>query len=106
MRLITSLKHPSLTNAEAKTYNRNAARGIIIDQQDILLLYTKRYNDYSLPGGGVDTNEDLRTGLKRELEEETGAQNIKVIKEYGYIEELRPCYLPEYDLVHMFSLPS
>lgn len=103
MRLITSLKHPDVTDVSGKVFKRRAARAIVIDQQDILLLYTKRYNDYSLPGGGIDNNEDIVEGLKRELKEETGAQNIKVLKEYGHIEELRPLYRPEYDLMHMTS---
>lgn len=104
MRLITSLKHPSVTDVQSsKVYKRKAARAIVIDRQDILLLYTARYNDYSLPGGGIDDHEDITTGLKRELEEETGAQNIKILKEYGIIEELRPHYLPDYDHMHMTS---
>lgn len=45
-------------------YNRIAARGIIMNGDDILLIYTKRYNDYSFPGGGVDKNEDIIDGLK------------------------------------------
>lgn len=104
MRLITSLKHPSVTDDKnAKIFKRKAARAIVLNKEDILLLYTARYNDYSLPGGGIDDHEDTKTGLIRELEEETGAQNIKVLKDYGMVEELRPHYLPEYDYMHMTS---
>lgn len=83
--------------------NRTTARGIIIDKEDILLIYTKRYDDYSFPGGGVDENEDLMQGLSRELAEETGAQNVKVISEFGIIEELRPIHYPEYDAMNQTS---
>ncbi|MCV5990058.1 hypothetical protein OFO94_28765, partial [Escherichia coli] len=27
---------------------------ILLDGEDVLLLYTERYHDYTLPGGGID----------------------------------------------------
>ena len=51
------------------------------------MLYTERYHDYTLPGGGIDEGEDDIEGLVRELEEETGAQNIRDIREFGLYEE-------------------
>lgn len=71
--------------------------------EQILLLFTERYNDFSFPGGGLDGDEDIATGLKRELEEETGAREIQVLQHYGYIEEYRPYWKPQYDLMHMTS---
>ncbi|MBP1157044.1 MULTISPECIES: NUDIX domain-containing protein [unclassified Paenibacillus] len=103
MRLIATLVHKKLNQLEGRTFERRAARGIILKDSKILLLYTKRYNDYSFPGGGIEDNENLIIGLKRELSEETGAQNIEVIREFGYIDEYRPHYKPEYDLIHMLS---
>jgi len=84
-------------------YERTAARGIILDGQDILLIYTKRYNDYSFPGGGVDNGEDINQGLIRELEEETGALNIVVHETFGDYEEYRPSHYKGYSMVHMMS---
>lgn len=103
MRLLANIKHDSINEAQGRLFKRRASRGIVMNGENILLLYTRRYNDFSFPGGGVDDHEDLRLGLRRELEEETGARNIKIIKEFGYIDELRPHYLPEYDLIHMLS---
>lgn len=103
MRLISKMVHKSVVHLEGKTFERRAARGIIMKGTNILLLYTKRYNDYSFPGGGVDLHEDMIDGLKREIAEETGAKNIEVIREFGYIDEYRPHYKPEYDLIHMLS---
>ncbi|WP_353892825.1 NUDIX hydrolase [Proteinivorax hydrogeniformans] len=103
MRLIKKLIHKNLDKLEGRTFNRRAARAIVLDGRKILLLYTKAYNDYSLPGGGVDPQEDIIEGLKRELAEETGAKNIEVLSEFGYIDEYRPHYKPEYDLIHMLS---
>ncbi|MEK6265612.1 MAG: NUDIX domain-containing protein [Clostridium sp.] len=103
MRLIKKLIHNNVKKLDGRVFERRAARGIILKDSKILLLYTKRYNDYSFPGGGVDPKEDLITGLKRELAEEIGAKNVEVISDFGYIDEYRPHYKPEYDLIHMLS---
>ena len=57
---------------------RHAARGIVLKGEDILLLYTQRYHDYSLPGGGIDDGEDEVEGLIRELREETAFEAHEV----------------------------
>lgn len=88
---------------DKKIFNRLAARAIVLKGEEILLIYTKRYNDYSLPGGGVDPDEDIEKALIRELQEETGATSIKIIEEFGMYEEHRPTYYEGYDLIHMQS---
>ena len=104
MRLLANLKHHSLPEVlGTRVFKRRASRAIVLNGESILLLYTKRYNDFSFPGGGVDEHEDLVLGLHRELAEETGANGIKIVKEFGYIDELRPHYRQEYDLIHMLS---
>jgi len=103
LRLIKKLIHKDVDKLEGRIFERRASRGIILNGSKILLLYTKRYNDYSFPGGGIDPEEDLITGLKRELAEETGAKNVEIISEFGYIDEYRPHYKAEYDLIHMVS---
>lgn len=84
-------------------FTRRAARGIVFRKTSILLLFTERYNDFSFPGGGVAEGEDLIDGLRRELEEETVASNVRVRRNYGYIEELRPHWQPGFDLMNMTS---
>lgn len=103
MRLIKKLVHRDVTSLDGNTFERIAARGIILRGSSILLLYTKRYNDYSFPGGGIDPHEDLLAGLKREIREETGAKNIKVVSEFGVIDEYQPYDDAEYELMHMIS---
>lgn len=103
MQLITEIIHPELKSTQGRIFRRHAARGIVLRDEQILLLFTERYNDFSFPGGGLDADEDVVTGLKRELEEETGAREIQVLQHYGYIEEYRPYRKPEYDLMHMTS---
>jgi 8-oxo-dGTP pyrophosphatase MutT (NUDIX family) len=103
MRLLRSTTHPSLTTLDAPTFKRTAARGIILDEENILMLYTERYHDYSIPGGGIDAGESIEAGLLRELEEETGAQHIEIIAEFGLYEEYRPWYKDDFNIVHMQS---
>lgn len=101
MQLLKSTRHPSLLNIDGASFTRKATRAIVLDGENILLLYTERYHDYSLPGGGVDDGEAITDGLKRELKEETGAQNIEVIAEFGLYEEYRPWYKEDFDIIHM-----
>lgn len=104
MKLLRKFIHEEATNLQdKKIYERLAARAICISGEDILLMYTARYDDYSFPGGGVDAGEDIKEGVIRELEEETGANNIKVVSHYGIYDEIRPIWKKEYDFVHMTS---
>ncbi|MBB1388956.1 NUDIX domain-containing protein [Shewanella sp. SG44-6] len=108
MRYLTTRYHTDtpaeFIDANQKTMlTRIAARAIVIRDNQILMLYTQRYHDYSLPGGGVDAGEEIEQGLIRELQEETGAQEIRNIKEFGLYEEYRPWQREGYTSVNMLS---
>lgn len=54
-----------------------------VDKGDTKVLLIKRKNDpykdmWALPGGALYNNEDLESGLNRELKEKTGIENIKL----------------------------
>lgn len=103
MQLITTLIHPDLKTLDGNILRRQAARGIVLREESILLLFTERYDDFSFPGGGVDPGEEIIVGLRREIEEETGASNVRVGRNYGHVEEFRPHWKAEFDLMHMVS---
>lgn len=104
MKLIESYTHGEIVDRKlTNIHKRTTARGIIMNGDEILMIYTKRYNDYSFPGGGVDPDEAIEDCLLRELSEETGAQNVKIISAFGRVEELRPIHYPEYDAMHQTS---
>jgi len=109
MRLLKTAFHPDVSPvdlssaSELKVIERHAARGIVIKGEEILLLYTQRYHDYSLPGGGIDEGEDEVSGLMRELQEETGAQGICNVKAFARYDEYRPWYKSDADIIHMIS---
>jgi len=103
MRLLKTTIHPDILSLDKNTLARNAARAIVLKGDMILMLYTARYHDYTLPGGGVDENEMILAGLIRELQEETGAQNIRDIQDFGLYEEFRPWNKDGYEIMHMKS---
>lgn len=103
MRLLKSTVHPTINPLSSKKFTRTATRAITLKGQNILLLYTKRYDDFSLPGGGINAEENLKECLIRELKEETGARGISDIQPFGLYEEYRPWHKADYDLVHMKS---
>lgn len=103
MRILRSTSHTSIKKLSGSQFIRLATRAIILRGKNILLLYTKRYQDYSLPGGGIEAEETHHDALTRELKEETGARNVKNIKPFGLYEEFRPWHKPEFDIVHIKS---
>lgn len=103
MKILKSTVHPDIASLDGNQFHRKAARAIILKGEHILMLYTQRYHDYSLPGGGIDEGEDIEAGLIRELTEETGACNIRNIESFGIYEEYRPWYKPDFDIMHMIS---
>jgi ADP-ribose pyrophosphatase YjhB (NUDIX family) len=103
MSLIHTFIHPALSSVSGKGLERKAVRAIALHGNDILLLYTRRYNDYSFPGGGINADEDLLAGLERELKEETGAHNIRGVRHYGDFDEYRPHNKPGHDFLYMRS---
>ena len=69
MKLLRKVTHPSINDENKSQFTRETARAIILKGEKILLLYTARYDDYSLPGGGIDTGESVEEVLIRELQE-------------------------------------
>jgi ADP-ribose pyrophosphatase YjhB (NUDIX family) len=109
MRLLQTAFHADLSpkdilsTSELVLIERHAARGIVVKGENILLLYTQRYHDYSLPGGGIDHGEDKIAGLIRELNEETGAKGVRNVKAFARYDEYRPWYKSDADIIHMIS---
>ena len=90
MNLINVLKDEDFELKSVEFNNpriRIGARGIIIRDDGKIAIFNKsNKNEYKLPGGGVDEDEDIKEAFKREVLEETGCA-IDIIKELGTIEE-------------------
>ena len=108
MRHLTTSYHPEtpvdfINNNPSTMLTRLAARAIVLRGNQILMLYTQRYHDYSLPGGGVDDGEHIEQGLIRELLEETGSQVMGDVIPFGLYQEYRPWRRDGFESVNMLS---
>ncbi len=70
-------------------YRRPSARAIILNGNKVGLIYSKRYNYYKFPGGGIEINESNIEALIRETKEEAGLNIIpSTIKEFGLVKRI------------------
>jgi len=100
--LTTIFRNPD-ANPQGATVKRQAVRGIIIQGEQLLLLYSPVAREYKFPGGGVDKGETLETALEREILEECGARLTHVVREIGSIVEYAHAKEPEFETFKMTS---
>ena len=74
-------------NKHSKEKFRVAARGIIRNNDTVLMIHCAFYNDYTFPGGGVEDGEDPVYALTRECMEEAGVVIKNVKPFYKIVEE-------------------
>lgn len=79
---------------------RIGARGIVLKDDKIALFYKKTKNEYKLPGGGVESGENIEDAFKREVLEETGCR-VNIISKLGTTEEFKGIK-NFYQLSHVF----
>lgn len=71
---------------DGEVFSRPSVRAIIINGNKIAMVYSKKYDYYKFPGGGINKNEEMLDALVREVKEETGLiVKRDTIKEYGYV---------------------
>ena len=72
------------------TFTRNSARSIIIRNEKIAMIHSRKYDYYKFPGGGIENGENLIEAMIRETREEAGLIVIpETIKEYGYVHRIQ-----------------
>ena len=83
---------------------RYTARAILKNHSDrYAVMYAKKFSLYSLPGGGIEDNEDKLDALKREILEETGCI-CKSLEELGYVYENRAhCDYTQYSYYYVVT---
>jgi ADP-ribose pyrophosphatase YjhB (NUDIX family) len=67
---------------------RRSSRGIIINNGKIAIANITKYHYYKLPGGGMNEDESINEGFKREVMEEVGC-NCEILDQSGIIIEWR-----------------
>jgi len=74
-------------NSKQSYHIRHASRTVIIDQDNKTpLIHTKNW--FKIPGGGIDSGENIEEAAIREAQEESGCQ-IEIIDDLGLIIEYR-----------------
>lgn len=77
------------TDGLSNNIPRITARGILKNQKNMFaVMYSEKFNLYSLPGGGVEDGEEVIMAIQREIWEETGC-SIASMQPLGYVEENR-----------------
>ena len=80
------------------------ARAVVKTQDDqYAVMYSAKFNLYSLPGGGIEDDEDARTAVQREIYEETGCI-CDSIEELGIVTENRASL--DYTQIHHYFIAN
>lgn len=75
---------------DGSVYSRPSARAIIIKDGKIAMVYSRKYDYYKFPGGGIEAAERMEDALIREVLEETGLCVVKnSIREYGQVHRIQ-----------------
>ena len=59
------------------------AGGVVLNKKDLVLVVNQNGNSWSLPKGHIDDGEDKLSAAIREIHEESGIKDLKLIKELG-----------------------
>lgn len=65
------------------TLHTKTAGGVVLNQDGLVLVVAQTNNTWSLPKGHLDPGEDELTAAKREIYEESGIQDLELIKKLG-----------------------
>lgn len=69
---------------------RSSVRAIIMVDNKLAMVHSKRDKCYMFPGGGIEPGESYATALMREVKEETGLNVLEdSIEEFGIIREIK-----------------
>lgn len=75
---------------KGKAFIRPSVRGILIRNGRIAMVYSRKYNYYKFPGGGIEQGESLHQALLREVAEESGLQVLEsTVREYGLVHRVQ-----------------
>lgn len=66
-----------------------SAGGVVISKAGMILVVSQYGNSWSLPKGHIDDGEDALTAARREISEESGIRDLKLIKPLGIYERFR-----------------
>ena len=72
------------------TYVRDSARGIILRDGRVAMMYSRRDGYYKFPGGGIEAGESPVEAMIREVREEAGlVVRPETVKAYGLVHRVQ-----------------
>lgn len=78
---------------------RPSVRAIIIVGDRVAMVYSRLYNYYKFPGGGIESGETMLDALMRETLEESGLVVIpESVREYGCVPRIQATDREDYDV--------
>ncbi|MEI7848874.1 MAG: NUDIX domain-containing protein [Chloroflexota bacterium] len=103
MELLKEIKRVSGLKTEGPTIIREAVRGIILHDHQLLMIHSTLNGDFKFPGGGCQTGETHQQTLKREFLEECGAEMLEFGDAFGKVIEYD---LPQETNYALFKMTS
>ncbi|HKM42603.1 MAG TPA: NUDIX domain-containing protein [Limnochordia bacterium] len=88
---------------KGRTISREAVRAIVLEGEQVLMVYSPVNQDYKFPGGGIKGGESHEEALHREIKEECGVHLSEVKAEFGFVEEYSSAREAEYDVFRQIS---
>lgn len=84
---------------DAPRFRRPSVRGILWKAHQLAMVYSRKYDYYKFPGGGIEAGESHETALIREVQEETGLQIIPgSVKAYGSVLRIQKSTCREHEI--------
>ena len=103
MQVIGKLIRPEDLDLSGRTRLRDAVRGIILRECELLMVFSPKNGDFKFPGGGIESGETHEEALVREIREECGTKVIAVRGAYGKMVTYGPASDADYDVFKMRS---
>ena len=89
MRLLFEMDKKDYDSCD-NAFVRNSARSIIIRDNKVAMIHSRKYDYYKFPGGGIEQGEDPVAAMIRETREESGLVVLEnTIREYGYVHRIQ-----------------
>ena len=101
MKLLREFCRGEGLNLAGIVISRQAVRAIILNGEQILMVYSPVNHDYKFPGGGVKDGESHADTLSREIREECGLI-LSGFKKYGWLWNM-PRREADYDIFKQLS---
>ncbi len=96
-----------MTDAHIVTRKTQAAGGVVLNSDGLVLVVNQKGNSWSLPKGHIDEGEDEMTAARREVVEESGISELQLLRPLGSYDRYRISLdggddLSELKTIHMF----